>query len=218
MNLELTDEQVALRDTVRRFLAEKASVAGYVRPTAGRRDRNHRGRLAGSRRFGHHRLTRAGGIRRCRHDDGGGRHRLEDSARGCILGRGCPLPSPRLAHSCDSAWTARGGTAFTGIANGSTTATVGPLDGVRPSVVGLGNNVALRGEVDSVWDAAAADLILVLADDLTAQGFSPSRPRNPASTSRRKPESIRRASSSASGSTTRPRSVWPRHHRTPSKR
>ena len=32
MNLELTDEQVALRDTVRRFLAEKASVAAHVRP------------------------------------------------------------------------------------------------------------------------------------------------------------------------------------------
>ena len=32
MNLELTEEQVALRDTVRRFLAEKASVAGHVRP------------------------------------------------------------------------------------------------------------------------------------------------------------------------------------------
>jgi hypothetical protein len=32
MNLELTEEQVALRDTVRRFLAEKASVAAHVRP------------------------------------------------------------------------------------------------------------------------------------------------------------------------------------------
>ena len=32
MNLELTDEQVALRDTVRRFLAEKASMATHVRP------------------------------------------------------------------------------------------------------------------------------------------------------------------------------------------
>jgi hypothetical protein len=32
MNLELTDEQLALRDTVRRFLAEKASVATHVRP------------------------------------------------------------------------------------------------------------------------------------------------------------------------------------------
>src|ERR1035441_1813740 len=32
MNLELTDEQVALRDTVRSFLAEKASIGGHVRP------------------------------------------------------------------------------------------------------------------------------------------------------------------------------------------
>ncbi len=32
MNLELTDEQVALRDTVRRYLAEKAGVAAHVRP------------------------------------------------------------------------------------------------------------------------------------------------------------------------------------------
>ena len=32
MNLELTDEQVALRDTVRSFLAERASIAEHVRP------------------------------------------------------------------------------------------------------------------------------------------------------------------------------------------
>jgi len=32
MNLELTDEQLALRDTVRRFLAQKAPVASFVRP------------------------------------------------------------------------------------------------------------------------------------------------------------------------------------------
>ena len=32
MNLELTEEQLALRDTVRRFLADKASIAGHVRP------------------------------------------------------------------------------------------------------------------------------------------------------------------------------------------
>jgi alkylation response protein AidB-like acyl-CoA dehydrogenase len=31
MNLELTDEQLALRDTVRRFLAEKAPISGHVR-------------------------------------------------------------------------------------------------------------------------------------------------------------------------------------------
>ena len=32
MNLELTGEQVALRDTTRRFLAEKAPISGHVRP------------------------------------------------------------------------------------------------------------------------------------------------------------------------------------------
>ncbi|WP_264991292.1 acyl-CoA dehydrogenase family protein, partial [Mycobacterium kiyosense] len=32
MNLELSDEQVALRDTVRRFLAERASISEHVRP------------------------------------------------------------------------------------------------------------------------------------------------------------------------------------------
>jgi len=32
MNLELTDEQVALRDTVRSFLADRASIAEHVRP------------------------------------------------------------------------------------------------------------------------------------------------------------------------------------------
>ena len=31
MNLELTDEQVALRDTVRRYLSEKAGVTDHVR-------------------------------------------------------------------------------------------------------------------------------------------------------------------------------------------
>ncbi|AYE97336.1 acyl-CoA dehydrogenase [Mycobacterium paragordonae] len=32
MNLELDDEQVALRDTLRRFLVERASISGHVRP------------------------------------------------------------------------------------------------------------------------------------------------------------------------------------------
>ena len=32
MNLELTDEQVALRNTMRRFLVERASIATHVRP------------------------------------------------------------------------------------------------------------------------------------------------------------------------------------------
>ena len=38
-------------------------------------------------------------------------------------------------------------------------------------MVELGDGVALRGEIDSVWDAAAADLILVLADDRDGTGL-----------------------------------------------
>ena len=55
-----------------------------------------------------------------------------------------------------------------GIADGSTIATVGPIDGPRPSVV---DGVALRGEIDSVWDAGAADVLLVVADDADGTGL-----------------------------------------------
>ena len=60
---------------------------------------------------------------------------------------------------------------FAGIANGSTTAAVGPLDGARPSAVGQGDGVVLRGEIDGVWDVAAADVMLVLADDRDGTGL-----------------------------------------------
>jgi alkylation response protein AidB-like acyl-CoA dehydrogenase len=48
---------------------------------------------------------------------------------------------------------------------------VGPLEGGRPSVVELGDDAGLRGEIDSVWDAAAADVMLVLADDRGGTGL-----------------------------------------------
>ena len=57
MNLELTDEQVALRDTVRRFLAEKASVAAHVRPMLDDPDRYHRRGLAWAGGAGRHRAA-----------------------------------------------------------------------------------------------------------------------------------------------------------------
>ena len=99
MNLELTDEQIALRDTVRSFLAEKASHRRACPPDARRSDRHDRGGLARARRPGHHRTARAAGIRRRRHDDGRGRHRRSrNSAPDCTPGRGCPVPSPRPAH------------------------------------------------------------------------------------------------------------------------
>ena len=96
MNLELTEEQVALRDTTRRFLAEKAPISGHVRPLLDDADRDHRSGVARPRRPGHHRSARAGGIRRCGHDDGRGRRRRsKNSAPLCIRGHGCRPRSPR---------------------------------------------------------------------------------------------------------------------------
>ena len=41
----------------------------------------------------------------------------------------------------------------------------------RPSAVASGDGVVLRGEIDSVWDVAAADVMLVLADDRDGTGL-----------------------------------------------
>ena len=60
---------------------------------------------------------------------------------------------------------------FTGIADGSTIATVGPLEGARPNVVEHGDGVALRGEIDNVWDVGAAHVMLVVADDQDGTGL-----------------------------------------------
>ena len=81
MNLELTDEQVALRDTTRRFLAEKAPISGHVRPLLDDPTGTDRGGLARSRRPRDDRAAGAGGIRRRRHDDGRGRRRRRRARR-----------------------------------------------------------------------------------------------------------------------------------------
>ena len=172
MNLELTDEQVALRDTVRSFLSEKASIAGHVRPllddATGTTEVVWRG------------LADLGttGLLVPTEYDGAGMTMVEAGIVGEELGAGLH-PGPWLSSAVaatralmrfevDSSLAAP---LFTGIANGSTTATVGPLGGVRPSAVELGDDVVVRGEIDSVWDVAAADLILVLADDHGGTGL-----------------------------------------------
>ncbi len=60
---------------------------------------------------------------------------------------------------------------FSGIADGSTTATVGPLDGARPTSVEQGDGFVLRGAIDNVSDVAAADVLLVLADEHDSTGL-----------------------------------------------
>jgi alkylation response protein AidB-like acyl-CoA dehydrogenase len=172
MNLELTDEQIALRDTVRSFLAEKASIAEHVRPMldddTGTTDAVWRG-LAD---------LGATGLLVPPEYDGAGMTMVEAGIVAEELGAGL-YPGPWLSSAVAATRAlARfevagdlSATLLTGIADGSTIATVGPLDGPRPTVVEGGNDVALRGEIDSVWDAAAADVLLVVADDRDGTGL-----------------------------------------------
>jgi alkylation response protein AidB-like acyl-CoA dehydrogenase len=163
MNLELTDEQIALRDTVRSFLAERASIAGHVRPMldddTGTTDAVWRG-LAD---------LGATGLLVPPEYDGAGMTMVEAGIVAEELGAGlhpgpwlsCAVAAPRALTRFEVA-ADLAGPLLTGIADGSTIATVGPLAGPRPNVV---DGVALRGEIDSVWDVGAAGVLLVLADD-----------------------------------------------------
>jgi alkylation response protein AidB-like acyl-CoA dehydrogenase len=172
MNLELTDEQIALRDTVRSFLAEKASIAGHVRPllddATGTTEQVWQGLVA----------LGTTGLLVPQEYDGAGMTMVEAGIVLEELGAGLhPGPwlssavaAPRalMRFGVDSSVAA---TLLTGIADGSTTVTVGALDGVRPDVIEHGDGIALRGEIDSVPDAAAADLILVVADGRDGTGL-----------------------------------------------
>jgi alkylation response protein AidB-like acyl-CoA dehydrogenase len=172
MNLELSDEQIALRDTVRSFLAEKASIAGHVRPMledpTGTTEAVWRG------------LADLGttGLLVPSEYDGAGMTMVEAGIVLEELGAGLhPGPWLSTAVAATRALTRLGvdsataASLFSGIANGSSTATVGPLDGARPVAVELGDGNVLRGAIDDVWDVAAADVLLVLADEHDSTGL-----------------------------------------------
>jgi alkylation response protein AidB-like acyl-CoA dehydrogenase len=167
MNLELTDEQVALRDTTRRFLTEKASIAGHVRPLlddpTGTTDAVWRG------------LADLGttGLLVPEEYGGAGMTMVEAGVVAEQLG-GALHPGPWLstAVAATRALT-RVGTKdtaaqlLTGIADGTTIATVAALDLDNAAVAAVerGAGLALRGEIDAVPDAAAADVLLVFAEE-----------------------------------------------------
>jgi alkylation response protein AidB-like acyl-CoA dehydrogenase len=161
MNLELTDEQLALRDTVRRFLAEKASVPAHVRPMlddpTGTTDEVWGGLAA----------LGATGVLVPQEFGGSGMTMVEAGVVAEALGAALhPGPWLSSAVAATRALTrmvpgADAAALLAGIADGSTVATVGPLTGRRPVV----ENGLLRGEIVAVPDAAAADVVLVLADD-----------------------------------------------------
>jgi alkylation response protein AidB-like acyl-CoA dehydrogenase len=157
MNLELTEEQIALRDTVRQFLAEKASLAGHVRPTledpTGTTDDVWRGLAS---------LGATGVLVPAEHD-GAGMTMVEAGVVAEELGAALyagPWSSSAVAAARALARTgADDGLLLSGIADGTVIATVGALTGPRPSA-----GAALRGEVIAVPDVAAASVLLVFAD------------------------------------------------------
>lgn len=164
MNLELTDEQTALRDTVRQFLAEKASVADHVRPMLDDPTGTTEGVWHGLANLG------ATGLLVSEEHGGAGMSMVEAGivaeALGAALHPGpwlsCAVAAPRALHRVGA--NGQAADLLSGIADGSMTATVGPLAGPRASAVEHGEDAVLRGTI-GVSDVAAADVVLVLAED-----------------------------------------------------
>jgi alkylation response protein AidB-like acyl-CoA dehydrogenase len=167
MNLELTDEQVALRETVHRFLAEKASVTTHVRPMLDDPTGTTREVWGGLAGLG------AIGVLVPQEFGGSGMTMVEAGVVAEQLGAAL-YPGPWLssAVAATRALTllvneADAAALLTGIADGSTVATIGPLTGPRPTADGG----VLRGEIAALPDAAAAGVLLVLADDGNGTGL-----------------------------------------------
>jgi alkylation response protein AidB-like acyl-CoA dehydrogenase len=164
MNLELTQEQIALRDTVRQFLTEKASVAGHVRPLlddpTGSTDAVWRG-LA---------TLGATGVVIPAEYDGAGMTMVEAGVVAEELGAALN-PGPWLSSAVAAARVLTRTGADSGllaeIAGGTTIATVGPLTGVRP----VADGATLRGQLTAVPDAADAHVLLVIVDEFSGAGL-----------------------------------------------
>jgi alkylation response protein AidB-like acyl-CoA dehydrogenase len=171
MNLELTDEQVALRDTVRRFLSEKANLAGHVRPmltdSTGTTDEVWQGLAA----------LGVTGLLVSEEYGGAGMTMVEAGVVAEELGAALH-PGPWVSSSVAAVRavirTGAGPNAATllaGLTDGSTIATAGPLAGARPEALHGDGGVVLRGAAPNIADAAAADVILVLADGADGTGL-----------------------------------------------
>jgi alkylation response protein AidB-like acyl-CoA dehydrogenase len=164
MNLELTEEQIALRDTVRQFLAEMASVAGHVRPLlddpTGSTDAVWRG-LAN---------LGATGVLVPTDHDGAGMTMVDAGVvaeeLGAALNPG-PWLSSAVAATRTLTRTGADGGLLAGIADGTTIATVAPLTGAWP----VADGPTLRGQLTAVPDAAAATVLLVLVDESSGAGL-----------------------------------------------
>jgi alkylation response protein AidB-like acyl-CoA dehydrogenase len=167
MNLELTDEQVALRDTVRRFLAEKASVTTHVRPMLDDQTGTTAAVWSGLAALG------ATGVLVPQEFGGSGMTMVDAGVVAEELGAALH-PGPWLSSAVAATRgltrlvpEAEAASLLTGIADGSTVATVGPLAGPRPVV----ENGVLDGDIAALPDAVVADVVLVLADERGRTGL-----------------------------------------------
>jgi alkylation response protein AidB-like acyl-CoA dehydrogenase len=164
MNLELTDEQIALRDTVRQFLAEKASVASHVRPLLDDATGSTETVWRGLANLG------ATGVLVPSDHDGAGMTMVEAGVVAEQLGAALnPGPWLSSAVAATRALTRTGvdDGLLAQIAGGTAIATVAPLSGSRPVADGM----TLRGELTAVPDVAAATVLLVLAEEATGAGL-----------------------------------------------
>jgi alkylation response protein AidB-like acyl-CoA dehydrogenase len=161
MNLELTDEQVALRDTVRRYLTEKASLAAYVRPLLDDPIGTTGEVWKGLADLG------ATGVLVPQEFGGSGMTMVEAGVVAEELGAALhPGPWLSTAVAATRALTrlvpeADAAALLTGIAAGTTVATVGPLTGP----CGVVENGVLDGDIAALPDAIAADIMLVFAEE-----------------------------------------------------
>lgn len=220
MNLELSDEQAALRDTTRHFLAEKASVSDHVRPLlddpTGTDESVWRG-LAGLGVTGLLVPEDCGGSGMTMVEAG-----IVAEELGAALHPGpwlsTAVAAPRALNLLGANDTAA--ELLRGIADGTTITAVCFLDLGNASVTASrrDDGVALRGEATGVPDAAAADELLVLADTAGDTGLSRCETARPGCQLRPSPASTRPASSFASRSTPPPPGAWPRCLRTRSPR
>ncbi len=171
MNLELNEEQTALRATARRFLAERAPISGHVRELlddpSGITDAVWRG-LADLGTTGLLVSPEYGGAGMTMVEAGIVAEELGAALHpGPWLSTAVAAPRALARFGGQHPQDAAAAKLLTGIADGTTIATVGPLDG---SPVAHGPEATLRGEF-SVLDAAAADVLLVFAEDRKGAGL-----------------------------------------------
>jgi alkylation response protein AidB-like acyl-CoA dehydrogenase len=167
MNLELTDEQVALRDTTRRFLGEKASIPQHVRPLLDDPTGTDEAVWRGLAALG------TTGLLVPEEYGGAGMTMVEAGIVAEELGAALhPGPWLSTAIGAVRALTRLGDNDIApkllrGIADGATVAAVCFPDSPNASVSASRQDdvIVLRGEVVAVPDAGSADVMLVAAED-----------------------------------------------------